>query len=128
MKKWAGKHDCCIECRTIDYKHLGNGLCRKCYKKQANAKFWLQYKKKIGALEIAKKTKAYYNKHKKVINVRRRELYHAKPLDERIMPTKKYVAENREIINLRRRISRKRKKHENILKSWIGLKISQEYE
>lgn len=33
MKKWSKKYDFCIDCKTAEIKHKGNGYCKICYEK-----------------------------------------------------------------------------------------------
>lgn len=32
--EWSHQYNCCIDCQTIDHKHMGHGLCSLCYQRQ----------------------------------------------------------------------------------------------
>jgi hypothetical protein len=56
--KWSFKYDECIECHSTKYKHNGNGLCKRCYKK----KFYTNYTWKPGeSCKICKRTDRPYH-------------------------------------------------------------------
>ena len=59
MKKWSRKHDCCISCGGTQNKHVGNGLCKKCYNKN-----WKQEHQEYFRVYNKEYNKTYYQNNK----------------------------------------------------------------
>jgi hypothetical protein len=143
VKKWARKHDYCIECKTTTIKHHAKGLCKKCSHQKSNHKYRQNHireeinKKKreyyqINRKSILAKKRQYAEDNKDYLVIQHRKYYYSKPIEERTKYTRKYRDTNRDKINLFRRINRQTKceksKRDNLLKSWLGLKVNQNYE
>ena len=74
MIKWANKHDRCVDCGNIDRKHVGLGLCERCYYRvkynekgsyrKTRDKNYMSYYKKNRAELIKKMKERYKNKTK----------------------------------------------------------------
>lgn len=59
MKQWSRKFNRCIQCKTTERKHHGNGLCYNCY---YSTQKWKEYMKEYGK---AYKRTLEYKKHRR---------------------------------------------------------------
>jgi hypothetical protein len=82
VKKWSRKHDKCIECGTVEEKHSGNGMCKKCYFKKH---------RKTNREKIKEINRKYYRKNIKKEKERKRRWK-----NENVEKIKKYNKEYKE--------------------------------